>query len=105
MVFSKVSQEVGWKIMQGQDLFLQAIIPNKIVLQFPSEVAFLRKELDFLLERFNKKLRELQGKEATQVEVRLNGDGGKKEELTGKQQAILLKKVQDEEKKKGGRSY
>lgn len=91
------------KILEGQDLFLRAKIPNHIVVKYTSEVVLMQRELDSILEKFNQKISKLQGKKIPKVEVKFNGNGEiKLAKMTEAQKAILLKKSREEEKGGGG---
>jgi hypothetical protein len=100
MSFSEMPKEVILKIVEGQDLFLQARIPNRIVRKFALEVRFLQLELDAAINRFNKRIVELEGRRAPKVDTKFAINVEKKKEVSDDER-LAIKKIQ-EEKKKGG---
>lgn len=102
MSFSEMSKEVIFSIMQGQDLFLQTKIPNRICKKFPMELRILQFELDLVINKFNERITKLEGRKIPKAEAKLNGEKEKKEGISEEQKSVILKKVEEEERKKGG---
>lgn len=60
MSFVDIPKETVWEVIRGKDLILQARISRKICLQFNTEVRILQHELDAVMSKFNKGIKELQ---------------------------------------------
>lgn len=92
MSFTNLNPETRMRVLRGEHLVLRTIIRNEVIQRFPAEVAFLQREMDAVLQRFNRRIEELKAKEK----------GGEKNPkgLGDVLKAILL--GEDKNKKGGG---
>jgi hypothetical protein len=68
------NQELIRRLKSGEDLILTTAIPNEVVKNYPSEVAFFQYQINVATEQFNdriKQLKEMEGKKEDMIQVLL----------------------------------
>ena len=76
------NQELLGRLRNGEALILTTAIPNEVVKNYPSEVAFFQYQINVATEQFNDRIKQLKEME------------GKKEDMT----PVLLKIKKEKEK-------